>query len=245
MNHMIAAEQATEALARAHQHWQERHGAASGSVPTAFTIAVSRETGTYGAAIARVVANRLGWPVYDRELLQRIADDMGVRRTLLESVDERQEGWLSECLARLFAVPEVNEVAYFRQLLETLLSLASHGECVIVGRGATIALPRATTLRVRVVAPLEHRIKAVQFEHSISVKEATERVETTDRERNRFIASHFHIDPTDAANYDVVVNSERFSTEECADFVIAAFDHLRAPARSKRGQDAFLRAAGV
>src|ERR1022692_3686960 len=181
MNYLISPEHLTEALARAHQHWQTRRGgsASEESAPAAFSIAVSREAGTYGAAIAREVGNRLGWPVYDRELLQRIADDMGVRRTLLESVDERRQGWLSECLASLFAVPEVTEVAYFRQLVETLLSLAAHGECVIVGRGAAVVLPLATTQRVRVAAPLEHRIKAVQRERSISLKEATARVKTT------------------------------------------------------------------
>ncbi len=132
MNYTTSPEHMTEALAQAHRHWQERHG-----VMLPFTIAVSRETGTYGAAVAREVANRLGWPVYDRELLQRIADDMGVRHQLIESVDERQVGWLSECLAKgVFAVPAVNQVAYARQLVETLLSLATHGECVIVGRGA-------------------------------------------------------------------------------------------------------------
>ena len=208
MTYLISPEHLTEALARAHQHWQTRHGDSTceESAPTAFSIAVSRETGTYGAAIAREVANRLGWPVYDRELLQRIADDMGIRRTLLESVDERQEGWLSECLASLFAVPEVNGVSYFRKLVETMLSLAAHGECVMVGRGATVVLPRATTLRVRVVAPREHRIEAVRREHSISIKEATARVDSTNQERNRFVMDHFKINPIDPANYDLVLN---------------------------------------
>jgi cytidylate kinase len=201
-------------------------------VAPAFTVAVSREAGTYGAAIAREVGNRLGWPVYDRELLQRIAEDMGIRQTLLESVDERNVGWLRECFSKLFSVPNVNESVYFRRLVETLLSLATHGNCVVVGRGATAALPLATTLRVRVVAPREHRIEAIRREHSISHEEATRRLETTDRERNTFVKSHFEIDPSDAANYDLVVNAARFSTTECADLVIAAVERLRKQARS-------------
>jgi cytidylate kinase len=242
MNHTILPAQVTEVLARAHQHWQERHAQVSpgeSSVPTAFTIAVSRESGTYGAAIAHEAAKRLGWPVYDRELLQRIADDMGVRRTLLESVDERQVGWVRESLAGLFSVPEVTEVKFFRHLVETLLSLATHGECVIVGRGATVILPLATTLRVRLVAPLEHRIQAVQAEHSISLKEATLRVENTDWERNRFITSHFAINPADPANYDLVLNTARFSKGECADSIVAALSQFRTHARSGLPQHAF------
>jgi cytidylate kinase len=227
---MTSPEHLTEALARANQHWLQRHGDKAASeerAPAAFAIAFSRETGTYGAAIAREVGNRLGWPVYDRELLQRIADDLGVHRTLLESVDEKQRDWLSECVWGFFATPDVNETVYFRRLVETLLSLAVHGNCVIVGRGATNIMPRDTTLRVRVVAPLEHRIESVQREHKISVQDATARVENTDQERNRFIRSHFQIDASDAANYDLVVNAACFSTVECADIVIAALERLR------------------
>jgi len=247
---MISANSQThlaESLVRAHQHWQERHEGDSNpqSIPKAFTIAVSREAGTYGAAIAREVADRLGWPVYDCELIQRIADDLGVRRTLLDSVDERQVGWVNECVKNFLSVPEVSEGTYFRKLVETLLSLAAHGECVIVGRGATVALPLATTLRVRVVAPIECRIEAVRREHSISVKAATTQVETKDRERNRFVTRHFQIDPTNPSNYDLVLNTARFSKKECADFVIAALDRLRAHSESGRTPSASPETAGV
>jgi cytidylate kinase len=226
----MSSDHLTEALARANQHWQQQHGdnqASEKPVPTAWSIAFSRESGTYGAAIAREVGNRLGWPVYDRELVQRIADDLGVHQTLLESVDEKQKGWLSECVSGLFATPNVNETVYFRRLVETMLSLAAHGNCVIVGRGATNIMPRDITLRVRVVAPLEHRIEAVQHEHNISFQDATTRVENTDRERDRFIRDHFQIDASDAVNYDLVLNASRFSILECADMVVAAFERLR------------------
>jgi cytidylate kinase len=227
---MILPERATDALARAHQHWSARHGHTvdtAGTNPDRFTIAISRETGTYGAAIAREIGDRLGWPVYDRELLQRIADDIGVHRKLLDSVDERQESWLSECVSRLFAVPEVNQTVYFRRLIETLLSLATHGECVIVGRGATQVLPSASTLRVRVVAPLEHRIAAVQRERSITHAKAADEVATKDRERDRFVATHFKIDPANPVHYDLVLNVARFSTKECADLILDALDRMR------------------
>jgi cytidylate kinase len=247
MNYSISPTHVTESLVRAHQHWQERNSSSSDSesIRKPFTIAVSREAGTYGAAIAREVANRLGWPVYDCELIQRIADDLGVRRTLLDSVDERQVGWLNECVANFLSVPDVSENAYFRKLVETLLSLATHGECVIVGRGATVALPLATTLRVRVVAPIEYRIDAVQREHSISVKAATNQVATKDRERNQFVTRHFQIDPTNPANYDLVLNVARFSTTECADFVIAALDRIRAHSKSSCTPHALQATAGV
>ncbi|MBI2808891.1 MAG: cytidylate kinase-like family protein [Planctomycetes bacterium] len=232
---MFSSERLTEALTRVHQHWNARRELPRNEDEEAvkFTIAISRETGTYGAAIARAVGDRLGWPVYDRELLQRIADDIGVHRALLDSVDEQQESWLKECITSLFAVHAVSQTVYFRRLVEALLSLSKHGDCVIVGRGATRALPLATTLRVRLVARLEHRIQAVQREHATSREEAAAQVEKKDRERNRFVASHFHIDPADPANYDLVLNTERLSTTECADLILATLECLRQNAKAR------------
>jgi cytidylate kinase len=224
---MISPERLTAALARAQRHWKARQDADSQSDRPKFTIAISRQTGTHGGTIAHEVGRRLGWPVYDRELLQRIADDMGIHRDLLESVDERLESWLSESFWRLFSVPDVRETIYFRRLIETLFSLASHGQCVIVGRGAASVLPSATTLRVRIVAPLEQRIDSVQRENSITRKEAAKRVETTDAERRRFLTTHFGGNPTAPANYDLVLNAGRYSTKECADMIVDALEHLR------------------
>jgi cytidylate kinase len=221
----------TEALVRANQHWQIRHQEESAgtekTTATAFTIALSREAGTYGAAIARAVANRLGWPVYDSELLQHIANDLGVRQTLLSSVDERHVSWLSELLEGLSPHQGVSQYTFMRRLLKTLLSLAAHGNCVIVGRGATKVLPLATTLRVRIVAPREHRIGAVQREHAASRHEAARRVDATDRERNEFVREHFGMDATDPRNYDLLLNAARFPIEQCADLILAALDRLR------------------
>jgi len=229
MKNQFAADQLTEALARAQKNWHEQHGE---HLPRGLTIAISRETGTFGAAIGHEVASRLGWPVYDRELVQRVADDMGVRHKSLDSVDEKRVGWLQEAMALLLAGPRVNDETYFRHLLVTLFSLAAHGNCVIVGRGAPAALPRASTLRVRLVASVQHRIDAIRRAEGITLAEATKRVKTTDEERDWFVTSHFGTDPKDAANFDLILNAERFSKAECAAMIIAAYERMRDHANS-------------
>ena len=114
MNYTQSTEHVTEALARVQRAWCERM--AHGEAP-AFTIAISRETGTNGAAIGRAVAERLGWSLYDRELLQRIAADLGIHQKHLEHIDERHVGWVREAFAGLFGLPGVSEGVYFRKLI--------------------------------------------------------------------------------------------------------------------------------
>lgn len=217
----------TEALARAQRHWRERskETAAEGGInatASAFTIALEREAGVPGTSIAHEVGRRLGWQVYDHELLERIAQEMGLRVSLLESIDERRQSWLRESLEAFASVSSVSESAYVRHLIETILSLGAHGECVIVGRGAVQILPAEATLRVRLVAPLEDRITGLAQRLGIARAEAVRQVEATDRERIRFIKDHFLKDPTDPHQYDLVLNCSRWSVAEAADLIIEA-----------------------
>jgi cytidylate kinase len=224
-----------EAMARARRHWHRELKGHSETAPApaappspAFTVAISREAGTSCSAIARQLGERLGWPVYDRELVQRIAQDLGLKASLLESVDEKRMSWLRGFLDSFAAKQAVSEGAYTYQLVKVLLSLAAHGNCVIVGRGAAQVLPAETTLRVRLVAPLPERIATVQQRFGVTREEAAQRVQATDRDRNRFIRDNFHKDPADAAGFDLVLNVARFSVDDCVDLIEQGLSRRRA-----------------
>src|SRR5215831_13637330 len=94
---------------KAFKHWEarRREAAAQRIEPTisqAFSIALSREAGTPATAVAQEVGRLLGWQVYDRQLLEEIAQDMGLRTNLLERLDERRQGWLSGAIKSLLSV---------------------------------------------------------------------------------------------------------------------------------------------
>jgi cytidylate kinase len=229
-----SSERMAEVMARARHQWRARRraevevGTAPQPPPSAFTIALSREAGANGALVARALGERLGWAVYDRELLERVAEAMGLRASLLEGVDERRQSWLRECLEALTAAAGVSEGAFVRHLLETLLSLAANGECVIVGRGAAQILPAATTLRVRLVGPVAGRTEVVRQRLGVSAEEAGRWVAETDAERSRFVKDYFGKDPPDPRLYDLVLNSARFSVPECAELIIETLRRLQA-----------------
>ena len=238
MNSKSRSERLLEALPKVLQHWETRRKREAGQLgPTgqsnrAFTIALSRESGARGTSTAREVGTRLGWMVYDHELLERIAKEMNLRTSLLQSVDEKRVSWLQECVEACVeaftSVPSVSGSAYIRHLTQTLFSLAAHGECVIVGRGAPQILPVETTLRVRLVAPVEWRIVAMSQKLGISREEAARQVERTDRDRVRFVMDHFQKEATDPHQYDLVLNASRYSVGECADLIVEGLRRLQA-----------------
>jgi cytidylate kinase len=232
-----------EGIERAERHWSAHHKepaegpAGSGPAPT---ITLAREAGCPGTSLARELGARLGWPVYDHELLEHIAREMGLRVKLVESVDEKRQSWLEEAAESLSSAPGVSENAYVRYLMETVLSLGAHGRCVIVGRGAGHILPPETTLRVRLVGDRDDRVQALARRLGLSRDEAARRVEETDRERVRFVKDHFQKDPTDPHQYDLVLNTSRWSVPECADIVLAVLDRLQRRTAGREPQRAMV-----
>jgi cytidylate kinase len=200
-----------------------------------FTVALSREVGTQGTSIASEVGRLLGWHVYDHELLEHIAKEMGLRTALLESVDENVQSWLRESIGASLASPAsggeapwASESAYIHHLVETVLVLGVHGECLIVGRGAAFILPPETTLRGRLVGPVRERIATLSRTLGISPREAAREVRTVDRQRTDFVQDHFFKDPTDPRNYDIVLNASRLSIGQSAELIIEALHRLQA-----------------
>ena len=195
--------------------------------PPAFTIAVSREAGTRAVDIAHELGARLNWPVFDRELVERIAEDLGLRAELLEAVDEKQVSWIEETVASFIGGPVVSGAAYVRHLASTVLALGVHGECVIVGRGCPNLAggdhaPRA------VDSPLKRPRQVIGQRLGISFDKAQRRVQEIDKERVQFVENCFHKHPLDPHNYDLILNASRFGVAGCVQVIFEAFERLRA-----------------
>jgi len=194
------------------------------------TIAISRQVGARGTTIARVVGAKLGWPVYDHELLEKLAAEMEVGINWLKCRDERTSSWLQERLASLSGDPMMSDGSFRHHLIRVLFALACKGHCVIVGRGAAHTLPAATTLRVRLIGALEDRVRVMARQLNVDSEQAMRQVNRLDRERDRFVKQNFHRDPADPLQYDLILNSSRFENEEAADIIVKALvPYLREP----------------
>jgi hypothetical protein len=213
-------------LTAALRHWENRRELAAqhdeSPGPRKLTIALARQAGTKGAAIGQEVGRRLAWPVYDHQLLERISQEMGLRVNLLESLDERHVNWLEEFVASFLGTAPVCESGFVYHLARTIAALATHGGCVIVGRGAALILPKKTTLRVRLVAPLRERVAVVAKRWSLTDKEALAKTKQLDREQREFIRGHFHREPADSSSYDLVLNVADMTAADCAELIVDA-----------------------
>jgi cytidylate kinase len=204
------------------------------AIPASLTIAVSREAGSRGGTIARRAAKKLGWQVYDQELLEYIAQEGAFRQGINDSLSEVAKDWAEERLRTLVHEQNLSKHAAILELARIILALGAQGEAVILGRGAGCILPPPSTLHVRIMAPLADRIAYMSQYLLRSEQETAEEVERRDRQRFEFITTHFHRQPTEVYQYDLILNSSLMGEEICAELV----------AQAARAKLAVLRRAG-
>jgi hypothetical protein len=190
--------------------------------PSTLTIAVSREAGARGGSIARRVGRKLGWQVYDQELLEFMSQEALVRQGVLDAPPATPADWVETRLQQLIRDGALSEHPSIVNLARVVLALGAQGQAVLLGRGAGCVLPRETTLNVRIVAPLHERIAYMGQWLRLTVEEATERVRLRDERRTEFIANNFHRDPGDVHQYDVVLNSSLLGEDVCAELIAQA-----------------------
>jgi cytidylate kinase len=186
-------------------------------------IAVSREHGALGARIARLVAQKLEFAYYDREIVERIASTANVRKAVVESVDERVQGRFADWVTDVFGGRRMSGNDYVRHLSTVLMTIAYHGRAVIVGRGACFLLNPLTTLRVRAYAPIEIRVARVAESHGLSPEEARADILKMDAGRIDFGRRHFDIETSDPRWYDLMLDTSTLSSEACARMIEMAF----------------------
>src|SRR5262249_52397217 len=152
------------------------------AVPAALSIAISREAGARGGTIGRRVGRLLNWQGYDQELLDYVMQGSTVQQGLMDSLPEMASRWVEERL-QAFQSRESGLPASIINIARTTLVLGAQGHVVLIGRGAGYLLPRASTLHVRLVAPLEDRIAYMAQWLRLTAEEARQRVRLRDARR--------------------------------------------------------------
>lgn len=182
-------------------------------------VTVEREYGSGGAIIARQLAERLGWKLWDEELTAEIARVAQVDHRVAASCDER----VDSLLYRLFkvyargsyerALP-IGEARpfdtdrMFSTLEHVIRDVSSRGPCVIVGRGSTYFLrDRSDAFHVFVYASIDEKLRRLKTIGK-SEKEARQLIEEIDRDRASFIRHYFGSEWPHRPLYNLMINSK-------------------------------------
>ena len=183
-------------------------------------IAISREAGAGGAAVARCVGELLHWEVLHREILDRMADEYKLPRAMLGVVDESTSNWIVEVFGKWLDPRLVTRSEYIVHLGQLVLLAAQHSSKVFVGRGAQFFLPANRGYSVYLVAPMAMRIQRIREVRNCSQSAAQRYIRDTDEARRDLIKSHFNREIGNPHLYDLVINRAYTSLEVAAELIV-------------------------
>jgi cytidylate kinase len=176
------------------------------AAPPRPVVTVSRLHGARGGEVAKRLADELGLDLFDREIIQRIAESTHLSERVVSSLEKDRE-MLTEWLASIASSNYLSPVEFRYHLSRVVGALAQHGGAVILGRAAHLVLDPGSALRALVVAPLDARIRTVAARDGVDEREARRRIVAVEAERKAFLMKHFHADFADPTTFDIVVNT--------------------------------------
>lgn len=185
-------------------------------------VAISRQVGSLGKAVAERLANDCGMDLFADQLIGIIAETTHVNERVVRTLDEKGVTFVDDMLAVLNGRYGINSDAYFDVLAKIIATVDWHGNAVILGRGAAYMIHGRDDLRVRFVAPLEMRIARIAHELGVSEDEAKRHVRTSDADRSHFAHHYFGIDYNDVRHFDLVVNNNSVDLDASVEIVKAA-----------------------
>ena len=178
-------------------------------------VTISREFGSGGRTIGRKLAEELGIPCYDAELIQKLARESGFSESYIRDAGEYAPGgYLSLLSNRAFA--PTNEDVLWEMQYQVITELAEKGPCVIVGRCADYILrDTADCLKVFIHADMAFRAKRIVEVYGEREQSPEQRLKDKDKRRAAYHRFYTNMKWGHAQNYHICLDSGKLGIDTC------------------------------
>ena len=178
-------------------------------------VTISREFGSGGRTIGRKLAEELGIPCSDAELIQQLAQESGFSESYIRDAGEYAPGgYLSLLSNRAFAL--TNEDVLWELQYKVITDLAEKGPCVIVGRCADYILrDTADCLKVFIHADMDFRAKRIVEVYGEREQSPEQRLRDKDKRRAAYHRFYTNMKWGHAQNYHICLDSGKLGIDTC------------------------------
>lgn len=178
-------------------------------------ITIGRQHGSSGREIARLLAEKLNYKCYDKEIVDEAANHSDFSRDLIDAFDEkRMSAFILHAggygLNENFRLNMQVVSAQF----EAMRNIAEKGNCIFVGRCADYILrDHDDLISVFILGDMDERLKCLERRQGLDEAEARKKIKEVDKDRSSFY--RYYSDQTwgDAQNYDMCINSSKLGVE--------------------------------
>ena len=200
-----------------------------------FIITISRELGSGGRTVGRLLAERLGVRYSDKELIKALREQFHLTTEAIEVLKGEKRDWLTSLLRKMAPMPKAENVVewdesfvkeyqpnissdeIFEAEKQILRGIAEEGSCVIAGRSGFYVLKDfPNKIDIFITAARENRIKRVMAKQNLSEEEAEAAIDRVDQGRERYIKRYAGVSRYDTRNYDLIINMDNLPDENAA-----------------------------
>jgi cytidylate kinase len=179
-------------------------------------ISISKEWGSGARVVATKLAETLDWQAFDKEIVSAITSHTGSLETIVSRLDQHAIGSVNDYLAQMAVPADHGQASYLKDMVRVVSGLAKNGNAIVVGRGANFFLRERFGLRVRLVAPLEARVRRIAAADGVDEQTARQTIARNDDAQRAFIRQVFLSDIADPIHYDLVINTEGLGLDATA-----------------------------
>ena len=190
-------------------------------------ITIGRQHGSSGREIARLLAEKLNYKCYDKEIVDEAANHSDFSRDLIDAFDEkRMSAFILHAggygLNENFRLNMQVVSAQF----EAMRNIAEKGNCIFVGRCADYILrDHDDLISVFILGDMDEHLKCLERRQGLDEVEARKKIKEVDKDRSSFY--RYYSDQTwgDAQNYDMCINSSKLGVEGTVQVIL---DYIKA-----------------
>lgn len=181
-------------------------------------ITVSREYGSGGRYVGRLIAEKLGIKLYDKEFIEKVAEKTGFSEEYIESNEQKRDALA--VLNNGFYSEFNNSDELFIEESKLIKEVAEKESCVIIGRCADFILKdMENVIKVFIHSNMEDKIKRATEIYGLDKAKAEKEIKRIDKQRANHYKYYTEKEWNDSANYDISINSDTLGVEKTAELI--------------------------
>ena len=182
-------------------------------------ITISREYGSGGRYIGKLLADKLGIKVYDQEIVDKVAEETGLSKEYIENYEQKRNS--IDTINDALVSEELGNVdEMFIAESNVIRKLAKDNSCVIIGRCADYVLKdEKNIVNVFIYNSFEEKVKRVVDIYNISNKDAQKEIKKINKQRANHYKHYTGKEWGKLENYDICINSDFMGVENAAEFL--------------------------
>lgn len=181
-------------------------------------ITLSREYGSGGRYVGRLIADKLGIKLYDKDFVIKVAEETGLSQEYIEENEQKRSAFAP--LNNGYYSEFNNSDELFAKESELIKEIADKESCVIIGRCAdSILADRKNVVKVFVYSNMEDKIERAIKYYNMDKEKAEKEIERIDKQRGNHYKYYTGKEWKDFSNYDICVNSDALGVEKTADMI--------------------------